>query len=73
MSNNVFTNDYPTKKELVMLPRAAVENSVRVITDEVSSEAIKKGDAFAKEITERFLSNFEKNIGILPLNICESS
>ena len=60
MSNHVFTNDYPTKKELVMLPGAAIENSVRVITDEVSSEAIKKGDAFAKEITERFLSDFEK-------------
>lgn len=62
MSNNVFSNDILTKKELIITPGEKIKNPARVITADVSEDAIKKGDAFAQEITDRFVSNFEKPI-----------
>ena len=62
MSNNVFSNDILTKKELKITPGEKIKNPARVITADVSEDAIKKGDAFAQEITDRFVSDFEKPI-----------
>lgn len=62
MSNNVFSTDALTKKELIITPGEKIKNPARVITADVSEEAIKKGDAFAQEITDRFVSDFEKSI-----------
>ena len=47
-------------KELIISPGAPIEKVARTITAEASAEAIKKGDAFAQEITDRFVSDFEK-------------
>lgn len=60
MQNNVFSPDYKTQKELKISEGAPISNVAKTITDNVSRQAIEKGDAFAKEITERFVSDFEK-------------
>ena len=58
---NIFSNDCITEKELIITPGAPIENPVRVIkADEVGEEAVKKGDAFAQEIEDRFVANFER-------------
>ena len=62
MSNNVFSDDILTKKELKITPGEKIKNPARVITADVSEDAIKKGDAFAQEIIDRFVSDFEKPI-----------
>lgn len=58
---SIFSNDCITEKELIITPGAPIENPVRVIkANEVVEEAIKKGDAFAQEIEDRFVANFER-------------
>ena len=58
--NNVFYEDFKTSKELKITPGAPISEVGRTITADVYEEAIKKGDAVANEITERFVSDFEK-------------
>lgn len=59
--NRIFSNDCVTENELIITPGAPIENPARVIkANEVSEEAIKKGDAFAQEIEDRFVANFER-------------
>ncbi len=58
--NKVFTDDVKTEKELIITEGAPISNVVRTITVNVSEQAVKKGDAFAQEITDCFLSDFEK-------------
>ncbi len=60
MANKVFTNDVVPNKELIISEGKPIENVARTITAEVSDIAIKKGDAFANEIEERFVGDFEK-------------
>ncbi len=61
MCKNVFSQDFRTDKELVITPGAPIADVVRTITSDVDEETIKKGDCFACEITDRFVSDFEKN------------
>lgn len=56
----MFTVDCKTDKELIITPGAVIENPAATITAAVSDEAVKKGDAFAQEITDRFVADFEK-------------
>ena len=58
--HQVFTDDIMTDKELIYSPGAPIEDYARIITTEVSEDAIRKGDAFANEITERFIGDFER-------------
>lgn len=58
--NNVFSEDFKTLKELKITPGAPISEVTRTITADVCEEAIKKGDTFAKEINDRFVSDFEK-------------
>jgi len=60
MNNKVFSPDVKTQKQLKITPGAPITDVARTITSDVGEEAIKKGDAFAKEITERFVADFEK-------------
>lgn len=60
MYNKVFSKDFETNKTLVVTPRAPIANVARTISDKVSADALAKGDAFAQEITEKFVSDFEK-------------
>ena len=61
MANRVFTNDMATDKELIISEGKPIAEVARTITSEVSVEAVKKGDDFAKEIADHFVSDFEKN------------
>ncbi len=60
MQSRVFRDDVPTDKELIILPSEPITESVFTISDKASEEAVKKGDAFAQEIEDRFVSDFEK-------------
>ena len=66
MGNNVFTNDIVTDKELIIdpcvpiAPAGAVITAAATISAAVSDEAKQKGEAFAAEITRRFVSDFEQ-------------
>lgn len=60
MKNKVFTEDVKTEKELIISDGRPIENVARTITANVSDEALKKGEAFAQEITDLFVSDFEK-------------
>ncbi len=60
MSKNVFTEDLKTEKKLIITPGAPIADVARTITSDVDEEIIKKGDRFAKEITDRFVSDFKK-------------
>ncbi len=60
MNNNVFSKDCQTSKELKITEGAPIANVAKTITVDVSEEMIQKGDAFAKEITDCFVSDFEK-------------
>lgn len=61
MSKNVFSDDFKTDKELIITPGAPIECVKRTFTLEVDEEIIKKGDAFAQEIEDRFVTGFEKS------------
>ena len=58
--DRIFTDDIAAKKELRYAEGAPIRDVARTITAKASEEAVKKGDAFACEITERFVSDFEK-------------
>ena len=60
MSKNVFSDDFKTDKELIITPGAPINNLKRTFTSDVDSDTIKKGDFFAQEITDRFVSDFKK-------------
>lgn len=60
MKNKVFSQDCKTTKELKITEGAPIADVARTITAAVSEEAVKKGDAFAQEITDRFVADFEK-------------
>ena len=55
-----FQNDFPTQKELIYAECAPIASPVRTITKDASADAIAKGDAFAEEIAQRLVSDFEK-------------
>lgn len=56
----VFTEDFVTKKELVVTPGAPIRETSKIITAIAEEGAKAKGEAFAKEITQRFVADFEK-------------
>ena len=60
MSKYVFSKDFKTDKELIITPGAPINIVKRTITSDVGEEIIKKGDLFAHEISDRFVTCFEK-------------
>lgn len=59
---NVFSNDFKTEKELVISEGAPIKDVARTIPANSAASAIKKGDEFAQEISDNFISDFEKEI-----------
>lgn len=57
---NLFSPDFPTKKELKITEGSPIANVAKTIHADVGTEAVNKGDAFAREITDCFLSDFER-------------
>ena len=60
MENKVFTDDIVTEKELIITKGETIANVAKTLTANVNPEVIEKGEQFAKEITELFVSDFEK-------------
>lgn len=60
MNNKVFSQDCKTTKELIITEGAPIKDVAKTITANVSEDAVKRGDIFAQEITDRFVSDFEK-------------
>lgn len=57
----VFSNDVFTNKELIISEGAPIKDVAKTIRSaEVSDDARAKGDAFADEIRDRFVADFEK-------------
>jgi len=60
MTKNIFSADISTEKELIISAGAPITDVARTITANVSVDILEKGNAFAKEITDCFVSDFEK-------------
>ena len=60
MKDNVFTADFRSEKELKMTVNSPIEEVAATISVNVSPQAVEMGDLFAKEITDRFVADFEK-------------
>lgn len=60
MKHKVFTEDIKTKKELIITEGRPISDVTRTITANVNQEALKKGEKFAQEISDCFISDFEK-------------
>lgn len=60
MMKSVFSDDFRTEKRLLISEGEPIADVARTITADVSDEKIKKGDSFAQEITDGFISDFEK-------------
>lgn len=60
MKQNVFSPDFITTKELKITAGAPITEVVKTITADVDKDIVCRGDAFAREISERFVSDFEK-------------
>ena len=57
---NIFSADFKTEKELKVSVGAPIADVTRRICADVNKTLIKKGDTFAQEITDLFISDFEK-------------
>jgi len=59
-TKTIYTDDIPTDKEEILIESQQITDFAAKIDVEVSDEAVQKGAAFAQEITDRFVSDFEK-------------
>lgn len=60
MTKNIFSADFKTEKELKVSAGAPIADVARRIGAGADEALMKKGDVFAQEIADRFLSDFEK-------------
>lgn len=59
-TDKVFSSDFISEKTLQISENVLISEPAAVIGAEASAEAVKKGEAFAKEITDCFVADFEK-------------
>ena len=59
MSN--FQEDFLTKKPWIIPARYPISEYSRIISSDVSDDIIEKGKMFAQEISDNFISDFEKS------------
>ena len=57
---NIFSADFKTEKELKTSAGAPIADVAKRISADVDGILIKKGNEFAQEITDHFISDFEK-------------
>ena len=60
MTKQVFSADFKTEKELIISAGAPIESVGRRIPAETREAVMEKGNAFAREISDSFVSDFEK-------------
>lgn len=61
MSDKFFSEDFVSAKELVYTPGEPITDPAAVIGVSEDEEIIRKGEAFARELDEGFVSDFEKS------------
>ena len=61
----IFSEDYVMDKVLFYEEKETITDYAAILSDDVSDEIKKKGDAFAQEITDLFVSDFEKSEELL--------
>lgn len=61
MHEKVFSDDFVSQKPHILIEQGSIDHVAALISDQVSPEAIQKGDAFANEMEEKFVSDFEKS------------
>ena len=58
---SIFSSNYETQKEKIVIEGAAISEPAAIIeAADATDEAKARGDAFAQEISERFVADFEK-------------
>lgn len=60
MEKSIFSEDYKTEKKEIVCPSEEIKDFTAVLSSDVSDEVKQKGEAFSREITENFFSDFEK-------------
>lgn len=60
MTKQTFSRDFQTEKELMIAPGAPIADVAALISSNVEESCRSRGAAFAKEITDRFVADFEK-------------
>ena len=60
MTGKVFSADFKTEKELIVSAGAPISSVAKRIPSGADGALVKKGAAFAQEISDRFVSDFEK-------------
>lgn len=58
---NIFSDDFKTEKEAIIVENKPICEFSGIISANVSKEAIHKGESFAQEISDCFVSDFEKS------------
>lgn len=58
---SIFSEDFKTEKKSVEIENKPISEFSKIISAEVSEEAKLKGEKFAQEITDGFVSGFEKS------------
>ncbi len=61
MKHTVFCEDFKTEKELISDPSAPIVENKGILPLLFEGEEVQKGAAFAAEIAERFVGDFEKD------------
>ena len=58
---NIFSNDFGTKKPHIVIPGKKIENPAKIISSSVTESVLKSGEEFLKQINNNFVADFEKS------------
>lgn len=61
MPNSIFSEDIKTTKEPILIPSNRISESAKIISAQATSEQLFKGEMFAQEIFNSYVTDFEKN------------
>ena len=61
MGKSIFSEDFKTEKQSIIVDNHTIDKFSAIILADVSDEAKRKGEQFALEIEEGFVSDFEKS------------
>jgi len=61
MAKSMFSSDVVTSNQPIVIPREKIQTPAAVIETEVALSCKERGEEFAREIEEKFVSDFEKS------------
>ena len=71
MSNSIFTDDIVTTKEPILIQANRISESAKIISAQATPEQLFKGEMFAQEIFNSYITDFEKNKRLFRLGKAE--